>query len=240
MLIFKTFNRVLYKVIDIWHNKTESKKKACRWVEKMLKLYELLENILLDIENNIKTNINASVLSKKYGFSEGHLRKLFSFAFKQSIASYIRSRRLAASLNDILETNTNILDIAIEYDFDYEQTYIRAFQREFGVTPGNLRKTGQIIKIKPPLHLFDENKLDDDSVIFKPDFVMVPQFHIIGKRHRILSGNHYALLPQLGRQFWENERGQIKGKINPNVAYRPAPQHKRERKVFGIYDISTG
>jgi hypothetical protein len=48
----------------------------------MLKPYELLENILLDIENGIKSNLNASVLSKKYDLSEGHLRRLFSFAFK--------------------------------------------------------------------------------------------------------------------------------------------------------------
>jgi len=34
----------------------------------MLKLYDLLENLLLDIENDIKNNINVSILSKKYGF----------------------------------------------------------------------------------------------------------------------------------------------------------------------------
>jgi AraC family transcriptional regulator len=196
----------------------------------MLKPYDLLENILLDIEKGIRNNINASVLSRKYDFSEGHLRRLFSFAFKQSIASYIRSRRLAASLNGILETDANILEIAIEYGFEYEQSYIRAFKREFGITPGDLRKTGQIIKIKPPLHLFDENKLGDDSVIFRPDIVMVPQFYIIGKRHRIPLGNHYAMLPQLGKQFWENERSRIKGMLNPNVHIGLLRSINREEK----------
>jgi AraC family transcriptional regulator len=199
----------------------------------MLKLHELLDNILLDIENNINNNITASVLSKKYDFSEGHLRRLFSFAFKQSIASYIRSRRLAASLNDILETDTNILDIAIEYGFDYEQSYIRAFQREFGITPGNLRKTGQIVKIKPPLHLFDENKLDDDSIIFGPDIVMVPRFHIIGKRHRIPFDNFADIVPELGRQFWVNERKQIKGTLNPNIFIGLTRYINDEEKLLG-------
>jgi AraC family transcriptional regulator len=182
----------------------------------MLKPYELLENILLDIEKGINDDINASVLSKKFEVSEGHLRRLFSFAFKQSIASYIRSRRLAASLNDILEKDFNILDIALEYGFEYEQSYIRAFRREFGLTPGDLRKTGQIIKIKPPLHLFVENKVDD-GVFFGPDIVMVPQFHIIGKHHRIPYDNFVDMVPELGKQFMENERKMIKGVINPNV-----------------------
>jgi len=179
----------------------------------MLKPYNLLENLLLDIENGIKNNINVSVLSKKFGFSEGHLRRLFSFAFKQAIAAYIRSRTLAASLNDLLETDTNIVEIADEYGFDYEQSYIRAFKREFGITPGDLRKTGKIIKIKPPLHLFDENKLGD-NVFFGPDIVMVPQFHVIGKYHKVSLSDSRNVI---AKQFWNNERMHIKSTIDPQV-----------------------
>jgi AraC family transcriptional regulator len=181
----------------------------------MLKPYDLLENVLLDIENGIKNNINASVLSKKYGFSEGHLRRLFSFAFNQSIAAYIRSRTLAASINDILETDANILDIAAEYGFEYEQSYIRTFKREFGITPGDSRKTRQVIQIKPPLHLFDDRRLDN-GVLFGPDFVMVPQFHVIGKRHH-LSFKDMSTEPLLAKRFMENERKLIKKTVNPNV-----------------------
>jgi len=182
----------------------------------MLKPYDLLENILLDIENGIKNNINASVLSKKYDFSEVHLRRLFSFAFKQTIAAYIRSRKLAASLNDILKKNGNIHDIAAEYGFKYEQSYIRTFKREFGITPGDLRKTGKILKIRPPLHLFNENKLGD-NVFFGPDIVVIPRFHIIGKRHLIPFGVSTDMAPRVGKRFWENERKRIKDAVNPDV-----------------------
>jgi AraC family transcriptional regulator len=150
----------------------------------MPKPYELLENILVDIEQNIKDGINAESLSQKYAYSERHLRRLFTFAFKQPISGYIRSRRLAASLGDLTGTDTNILNIALDYGFGYEQTYIRAFKQEFGLTPGDFRRAGQIVKIKPPLHLFDENKLGD-TLLFGPDIVMVPEFHVIGKRRRI-------------------------------------------------------
>ncbi|MDR0301374.1 MAG: helix-turn-helix domain-containing protein [Treponema sp.] len=184
----------------------------------MLKPYELFENILLDIESGIKNNINTSILSKKYNFSEGHFRRLFSFAFKQSIAAYIRSRTLAASLNDILKTDTNILEIAAEYGFEYEQSYIRAFKREYGITPGDLRKTGQIIKITPILHLSDENKLGE-SVIFGPDIVMVPRFHIIGKSYQIPFENSMEKALQLAKQFWEIERRQIEGTVNQYVYF---------------------
>jgi len=111
----------------------------------MLRQYDLLENVLIDIEKGIREGINSDILAEKYTLSERHLRKLFKFAFKQSLGGYIRSRRLAASLDDLLKTDFNILDIAIEHGFEYEQSYRRAFKREFGITPGNLRKTGHIV-----------------------------------------------------------------------------------------------
>jgi len=127
----------------------------------MLRPYDLLENILIDIEKGIGEGVNADILAQKYSLSEGHLRRLFRFAFNQTLAGYIRSRKLAASLDVLLKTDAKLLDIALDYGFLYEQPYINAFKREFGLTPGSLRKSGRIVKVKPPLHLFDVNKFPD-------------------------------------------------------------------------------
>ena len=140
----------------------------------MLRPYDLLENVLIDIEDGIGKCIDSGILAKRYALSERHLRRVFTFAFKQSLAGYIRSRKLAASLDDLLKTDSNILDIALKYGFCFEQPYINAFKREFGMTPGSFRKSGRIVKVKPPLHLFNENKLSDDGLLFSPDIVMVP------------------------------------------------------------------
>jgi AraC family transcriptional regulator len=188
----------------------------------MFRPFDLLENLLIEVEKGIRKGIrkgiNSDILAKKYNLSERHLARLFRFAFKQPISKYIRSRKLTASLDDLLKTDTYIINVAMNYGFEYEQSYIRAFKREFGITPGDLRKNGkgQVIKVKPPLYLFDENKLSD-GVLFGPDIVMVPQFHIIGKRNRVLFNESITLAPRLGKSFWENERSLIKTIINPNV-----------------------
>ena len=114
----------------------------------MLRQYDLLENILSDIEKGVKEGIYLNALAEKYTLSERHLRRLFKFAFKQTLGSYIRSRKLAASLDDLLKTNFNILDIALDYGFEYEQSYRRAFKHEFGITPGEYRKAGHIVEKK--------------------------------------------------------------------------------------------
>jgi AraC family transcriptional regulator len=183
---------------------------------KLLKPYELLENILINIEKNLRNGIDTDNLSQKYDLSEGHLRRLFAFAFNQSIACYIRSRRLAASLVDLLETDSKILAIALNYGFGCEHSYIKAFKHEFGLTPGNLRKSGQIVKIKPPIHLLDENK-QSDSLFFGPDIVMVPEFHVIGKRRRIPECYPITFKPEAAKDFWYNERKHIKTETNSDV-----------------------
>jgi len=182
----------------------------------MLKPYDLLENVLIDIEKGIKVGINSDILAKKYFLSERHLCRLFRFAFKQTLPGYIRSRKLSASLDDLLKTDSKIINIALDYGFDYEQSYIRTFKREFGIPPGNLRKSGHIVKVKPPLHLFDENKFSN-GLFLGPDIVMVPQFHIAGKVHRIPISASVTLAPEAGKDFLLNESAKIKTAITRDV-----------------------
>jgi len=146
--------------------------------------YNLLDGVLAAIENKLRDGINVDIIAGEFDVSSRHLQRLFKMAFVQSLGLYIRSRKLAASVNDLLNSNLNILDIALDYGFEYEQSYIRSFKREYGITPGDLRKTGKILKITPPLNLFNA-KRKQDGIMFGPEIVIVPQFHAIGKKNKI-------------------------------------------------------
>ena len=182
----------------------------------MLRPYDFLSDLLADIEDGLKDGISPGILAEKYSYSERHIRRLFRFAFKQPMSGYIRSRVLTASLDDLLKTDANILDIALDYGFGYEQSYIRSFKAEFGMTPGDYRKSARIVKVKPPLHLFNENDLQE-GVFFGPDIVMVAKFHIAGKSHILPFENSQILAPKAAINFWENDRKSISNTINPNV-----------------------
>jgi len=177
---------------------------------------DFLEDVLNEIENELKGDININVLADRFSLSQGHLCRLFRFAFGQSLGTYIRSRKLAASINDLLHTDNNILDIVMDYGLEYEQSYIRAFKREYGITPGELRKRGHIVKITPPLHYFDSNKLGDDY-IFGPDIVVIPQFHVIGKKYKMPFHKTLSMAAPLTKQFFNNERMKIPNAVNPDA-----------------------
>jgi AraC family transcriptional regulator len=182
----------------------------------MHKLGDLLENAINQIENRVKEDINADFLADSLGISSIHLQRLFKFAFKQPVGSYIRSRKLAASLESLFNTDFNVIDIALDYGFEYEETYIRAFKREFGFTPGIARRTRQIVKVTPPFNLFGA-KLFENGIVFEPEIVMVPQFHVIGRKHQIPYSNSINMAPKAAKHFWANDRMKITNPINPNV-----------------------
>ena len=181
----------------------------------MLNTYELLEHVLSEIEKNIKDKINAKSLAKTTAISPAHLQRLFRLVFERPLANYIRSRKLAASLEALLKTDLKVIDIAGEYGFEYEQSYIRAFKREFGTTPGEARLAGHILKVTPPLLLAGKNKVGD-NLIFGPDIVMVPGFSVVGRPH-ILPKRRSEDAPKVGKQFWFNDRESIPHKTENSV-----------------------
>jgi len=122
----------------------------------MKKAHNLLKTVLSDIEKGIRNGINTDIIAGKHNLSSIHLQRLFRFTFKQSLGAYIRSRKLTVSLHDVLYTDKKIIDIALEYGYSFENSYSRSFKREFGISPDNLRNSGQIVETKPPLHLSDE------------------------------------------------------------------------------------
>lgn len=74
----------------------------------------------------------------------------------------------------LLATKLRILDIALEYGFGYEQSHNKAFKDEFGISPNNLRRNGEIVSIRPPLQLYNIKEFPN-SILFAPEIVMLPQ-----------------------------------------------------------------
>ena len=182
----------------------------------MLNTYALLELTLLEIEKNIKNKVNADSLARAVPVSSAHLQRLFRLAFEVPLASYIRARKLAASLEALLKTDLRVIDIAAEYGFGYEQSYIRAFKREFGATPGEARAAGHIIPVMPPLQLAEKNKIGD-GLLFGPDFVMVPTFHVVGRRHVVPYDIADDEAPRLAKDFWFNFREAVPNRLGDDI-----------------------
>lgn len=182
-----------------------------------------LEDVILDIadyiENSIYDNISLDLIASQVYLSKYHLNRVFKAMTGKGLMEYVRSRRLAASLENLMHTGLRVADISAKYGFEFESSYIRSFIREYGMSPTQFRKDKPSVAIA--------GKVDKSSLIplsngfvFKPSYVFKPEFHICGINHDKLSGeevNKNNLAANLAIDFYYNRRKEIINAINPLV-----------------------
>jgi len=156
---------------------------------------DVLEGVLAEIENNLKDGINADVLADEFSLSSVHLQRLFKQTFKKSIGTYIRSRKLSSSIGDLLYSGLKVQDIALEYGFSYEQAYILSFRREFGFTPGDLRRNRQLVKTTPSIQPFvKSSKYKNDFLvgnIINEKYMDNAYFDMIKNNFNVITPEYY-------------------------------------------------
>lgn len=102
--------------------------------------HDLIVKAVLDyVENRVTQELPAEEVAAVAGFSPQHFREVFRQATGQTLARYIRRRRLSHAALALVRTERPVTEIAIEYGFGSHDTFTRAFRREFGATPSDFR-----------------------------------------------------------------------------------------------------
>lgn len=92
------------------------------------------------IETNLHTAIQLEDVASFIGFSKFHFHRLFQAEIGMTIGDYIRKRRICRAASDLLFTEESILAIAIQYGFETQESFTRAFKRIYTLPPGQYRK----------------------------------------------------------------------------------------------------
>lgn len=95
------------------------------------------------IETHLDDELSSTEISAVAGVSHWHFQRMFRALTKESIAGYIRSRRLSQARLQLLNTNQPVLDIALSAGFGSQAAFTRAFKRQHGVPPATCRATGE-------------------------------------------------------------------------------------------------
>ncbi|GKS12030.1 AraC family transcriptional regulator [Paenibacillus chitinolyticus] len=100
---------------------------------------ETVNRTLSYIEAHLKEELNLEILAERAAFSMYHFHRIFQAQVGMPPADYIRRRRLSSAACSLLGTERRILDIALEYRFDSQESFTRSFKRMFLMTPGQYR-----------------------------------------------------------------------------------------------------
>ena len=184
----------------------------------MVDMKEIVAACVNYIEDNIYTKITLDDIAGQAGISKYHLHRMFKSLTGESLMDYVHSRKLSASINELIHTNMRIMDIALEYGFDYEQSYIRAFRKKFGHTPLKVRVENLSFIITEKLNVHDILSVNN-SIIYKPFFVYKPKMYLIGQQHKIVSKSGDRTANAYGNDFYYHHKQKIVNAVNPAVYF---------------------
>lgn len=176
-------------------------------------LLEIIKNTTEYIESSILEPINLDDISENVNISKFHLLRIWKGATATGIMEYVRRRRIALSLGELLNHNNNIEYISSRYGFGCERTYNRVFKEEFGITPARWRR-------KPsPLHILDRFNADflncaGEGLVFYKSTTVLPPFSIAGLEYivDIEENRREQTANRYGVEFFYNSRKRV---INP-------------------------
>ncbi len=176
--------------------------------EKMMAVQKAQEYV----EHHLMEPITLRQLASAAGYSPWHLSRMFGEIAGRTPYEYIRSRRLTEAALVLRDENRRVLDVALDFVFDSQEGFTRAFSREFGISPGRYHNHSPAISLFMPEKVYDNyrllRKLDSKKErardMAKTIFVQVierPERKCLLKRG-IKATEYFEFCEEVGCEIW--------------------------------------
>ena len=86
-------------------------------------------------EDHILDEVDYEQVAKEACSSVFHFQRMFTMLCGFTLGDYIRMRRLTIAAEELMRTNSKVIDIALRYGYDSPESFSRAFTRFHGLTP---------------------------------------------------------------------------------------------------------
>lgn len=150
------------------------------------------------IEANIKEKLTPEMIASNAGYSLYHFCRVFQACTQTSVMEYIRKRRLSLAAVELFK-GRKIIDIAIDYGFETQSGFTKAFRKEYGYSPTQYMMRMASVKG----YLFGEQTtFEFGGYVMNPVIVKKPAFKVAGYgiKTNIAEGNYTKDIAA----FWNN------------------------------------
>lgn len=153
------------------------------------------------IEEHLSKVLNVEEAAKIACMSKFHYQRMFTMLTGFTLGEYIRKRRLTLAAQELLHSNTKVIDIAMKYGYETPESFSKAFRKLHGLSPSSVRKHDQPLKAFPKLSFQIQLKGDEEM-----DYKIVEKdaFSVMGKsiKTSLVDGKNKLEVPA----FWEESR----------------------------------
>jgi len=163
------------------------------------------------MEENLNRTMTLKELADAVGYSPWHMARIFKEVTGKTPFEYLRGLRLTKAALVLRDQNPKIIDVALDFVFDSQEGFTRAFSKEFGVSPYKYSKTTPPIQLFLPPKVFNTyrvfhkevNKMSEKKNV-KTVFVQVierPARKVLLKRG-LKAEEYFAYCEEAGCDVW--------------------------------------
>ncbi|MCV2402923.1 AraC family transcriptional regulator [Marinomonas sp. C2222] len=159
------------------------------------------------IEENLDSPIPLTSISAHANMSHWHFQRIFKALTNETLKSYVRSRRIANSMDSLYNKDLSILDVALAAGFESHEAYTRAFQKLFGYSPNEYRQRArQPLIIKKARINQDYLENLSQNLTLEPRIYTAPKKILVGTKIEVIGiesekTNIAEKLPELWQDF---------------------------------------
>lgn len=204
--------------------------------------YSRIQDAVDYVEDNLTSKITIEDVSNIAYFSMYHFHRIFSAMVGSSVKDYIRMRRLTEAAYELINTEKRILDIALEYQFESQESFTRAFKKMYGITPGKYRQNKKhfVLIQKKRLTEIRLNHLKG-GITLKPKIINKNEFKIVGMKY--YGANKNNEISQLFNKFF-SRISEVKNRIDIKTSlgvceYVPDLTSETEFSYIACVEVSS-
>ncbi|UNK16919.1 AraC family transcriptional regulator [Paenibacillus sp. N3/727] len=171
----------------------------------------VVQRVVDEIEARLCEDLTLSYLAQIANFSDFHFHRVFQSIVGLPVMEYVRRRRLYHAACRVVDTSEKLTNIALDCGFGTPETFIRAFRKLYGMTPGEFRKKGCRPHTSGKANVL-ERRFNPYSGGVRMEFRIVtkPSFDVIGYsiRTRNVDGQNNRDIPAFWQRYLHEKLGQ--------------------------------
>jgi AraC family transcriptional regulator len=186
------------------------------------------------IEDHLKAEISTLDIANSVFYSLYHFIRLFQSITGVSPGTYLQQRRLSEALIDLKNTNKKVIEIAFDYQFNSHEAFTRAFKKQFGINPKQIREGLSLahLPLLNPInqaYLFQSAKARSEP----PQMLELPRIILSGISFFLSDDSKITDLSKEWGQFTQ-EVSTIKNRIQPERFFQ-VQYWSENQELGGMY-----
>lgn len=172
----------------------------------MNNLTEGIQNSVKYIEDNLTSELDINDISARAYLSPFYFQKIFCVLCGVTVGEYIRSRRLTLAAEELSSGTPRVLDIALKYGYESQDSFSRAFTKFHGITPSAAKEKGAKLKNFAPIQIILTLK---GGTIMDYRVVEKAAFTIMGKMRKFNTESSYTEIPKFWQEHYASGGGEL-------------------------------